>query len=51
MIEVSIVLCTYNEEKFIGTTLDSIRAKIKNAEIIVVDDNSSDKTVQIIKKK
>ena len=51
MIEVSIVLCTYNEEKFIGATLDSIKAKIKNAEIIVVDDNSSDKTVQIIKKK
>ena len=51
MIDVSIVLCTYNEEKFIGATLDSIKAKIKNAEIIIVDDNSSDKTVQIIKKK
>jgi glycosyltransferase involved in cell wall biosynthesis len=51
MTEVSIVLCTFNEEKFIGTTLDLVKAKIKNAEIIVVDDNSSDKTVDIIKKK
>ena len=51
MKEISIVLCTYNEEKFIGTTLNLIKKKIRNAEIIIVDDNSTDKTVNIIKKK
>ena len=39
MTEVSIVLCTFNEEKFIGTKLDLVKEKNKNAEIIVVDDN------------
>ena len=34
MKEISIVLCTYNEEKFIGETLEEINTTIKNAEII-----------------
>lgn len=51
MKEISIVLCTYNEEKFIGETLEEINTTIKNAEIIIVDDNSRDKTIKIINEK
>ena len=51
MSEISIVLCTFNEEKFIGKTLETINKTLKNSEIIVVDDNSKDKTIKIIKQK
>ncbi len=48
MSNLSIILCTYNEEKFILKTLNEI---IKNDivdEIIIIDDDSKDKTVEII---
>ena len=51
MSEISIVLCTFNEEKFIGKTLEIISKTLKNSEIIIVDDNSKDKTIKIIKQK
>jgi len=42
-------MATYNGEKFIKEQLDSILEQIdSNAEIIVVDDNSSDNTVRIV---
>ena len=44
--KVSIVLCTYNEKNFIEKTLHLIKKKIKKVEIIIIDDNSSDGTLQ-----
>jgi glycosyltransferase involved in cell wall biosynthesis len=47
--QVSIALCTYNGEKYILEQLDSIlNQTYKPIEIIIVDDCSSDNTVQII---
>jgi len=48
---VSIAMCTYNGERFITEQLKSIiEQSLKNIEIIITDDCSSDKTIQIIKK-
>ena len=50
MNNLSVVLCSYNEEKSIANTLNKlIKSKIVK-EIIIIDDNSQDKTIQIIKK-
>ncbi|MEA1916325.1 MAG: glycosyltransferase family 2 protein [Campylobacterota bacterium] len=47
---VSIAMCTYNGERFINEQLDSIlNQTYKNLEIIITDDCSSDKTVEIIR--
>ena len=47
---VSIVLATYNGEKFLHQQLDSlINQTYKNIEIIIADDCSTDSTVEIIK--
>jgi glycosyltransferase involved in cell wall biosynthesis len=48
---VSIIIPTFNSEKFIAQTLESIQAQTyTNWEVIIVDDGSSDKTVSIISK-
>ncbi|MBA3977894.1 MAG: glycosyltransferase [Nitrosopumilus sp.] len=48
---VSIILPSRNEEKYIGRCLDSLlRQDYLNYEIIAIDDSSSDKTGEIIKK-
>ena len=49
MKEISIILTTYNEENFISSTLVEIFKILKNPEVIIVDDNSKDRTVNIIK--
>lgn len=47
---VSIVIIAYNEEKYIGGLLESIAAQdYGNYEIIIVDDKSTDKTVETAK--
>lgn len=48
--KITIILSTYNEEKDIKNTIKNILYYIKNVEIIVVDDNSKDKTFEILKK-
>lgn len=49
----SIIIPAYNEEDFLGKTLSSIQSAMKhinlNGEIIVVDNDSTDKTAQIAK--
>ncbi len=48
--EISVIIPTYNEEKYIGNTLESIRnQKFTDYEIIVADGNSTDKTREIAK--
>lgn len=47
---VSIVLCTYNGEKYLRQQLDTlINQTYPNIEIIVQDDHSTDSTPEIIK--
>jgi len=47
---VSIVVITYNSEKYVLETLESIKAqKYPNIELIVSDDCSTDKTVELCK--
>ncbi len=46
----SIVIPVYNEEDYLKACLDSIAAQtVKPSEVIVVDNNSTDKTVEIAK--
>lgn len=49
--KVSIITVTYNSDKTLQDTLDSVRKQsYDNLEYIIIDGNSSDKTVDIIKK-
>ena len=42
---ISIILCTYNEVNYIENTIKLITETIENVEIIIVDDNSVDGTL------
>jgi len=47
---VSIVMATYNGEKFIAEQIDSILTQTyKNIELIICDDGSTDNTIEIVK--
>tara|TARA_B100000579_G_C22833248_1_gene857205 strand:+ start:1850 stop:2560 length:711 start_codon:yes stop_codon:yes gene_type:complete len=47
---ISIVLCTYNEIDSIENTIIKIKKEITNLELVIVDDNSSDGTIEVINK-
>ncbi len=47
--KISIILSTYNEAPVIVQTINEILNNLKNVEIILVDDNSSDGTYEIVK--
>lgn len=48
---ISVIIPTHNEEKVIGDCLESLKKQnYKPLELIVVDDGSQDKTVDIVKK-
>ena len=47
--KISIILSTYNEAPVIEETINEIFNNVKNAEIILVDDNSSDGTLEKVK--
>ena len=49
-IKTSIILCTYNEAKYIENTISELEKNISNLELVIVDDNSSDGTIEIIEK-
>lgn len=50
-IKVSIITPTYNDEKYIVETIDSVLNQThKNFELIIIDDNSLDSTVKIIER-
>ena len=47
----SIIIPTFNSAKTIQTNLDSIKAQsFKDFQLIIIDNNSTDKTIEIIKK-
>ena len=47
---ISIAMCSYNGERFIKEQIDSILAQTyQNFELLIFDDGSSDKTIEIIK--
>jgi glycosyltransferase involved in cell wall biosynthesis len=49
--KLSVALCTYNGEKFIEQQINSIlNQSIRVDEIVVCDDKSTDKTIEIVKK-
>jgi len=48
--KISIILCTYNEASYIENTISELEKNIPNLEIVIVDDFSSDGTVEILKK-
>ena len=52
--EISIIICCYNHEKWIERCLRSIlhqkNIKDNEYEVIIIDDNSADKSYKIIKK-
>ncbi len=51
MVRFSIIIPTYNEEKYIKKTLESIKKQdYKDVEVIVSDSNSKDKTLAIARK-
>ena len=48
-VKVSVILAVYNVEKYIKQTLDSVvNQTFKDIEIIVVDNKSTDKTLEIV---
>ncbi len=48
--KVSIIILTYNGEKYIKSTIDScLNQTYKNVEVIIIDDYSTDNTVNILK--
>ena len=49
-LKASIILCTYNEAKYIENAIKNLNNNISDLELVIVDDNSSDGTVDIIKK-
>lgn len=51
MVSISIIIPTYNEEKYIRKTLESIKNQpYKDVEVIIADSDSSDRTREISKK-
>ena len=51
-IKVSVIVPVYNEERYISATLDSIiNQNFKDFELIVVDDGSTDNTLEIVNEK
>ena len=49
-LKTSIILCTYNEAKYIKRIIEELEKNISNLELVIIDDNSSDGTIEIIKK-
>jgi|TARA_B100001964_G_C14118439_1_gene547197 dolichol-phosphate mannosyltransferase len=47
--KISIILSTYNEAYIIKTAIDKIFSTLDNVEIVLVDDNSEDGTLEILK--
>ena len=44
----SIILCVYNEAKYIKNTILELEKNISNLEVAIVDDSSTDGSIEII---
>ena len=52
MFNVSIIIPTYNRKLFLIEAIDSVfKQTYQNLELIIIDDGSSDKSIEYIKKK
>jgi len=49
-LKTSIILCTYNEAKYIESAISELEKNVPNLELIIVDDYSTDGTIEILKK-
>ena len=52
MLRYSLIICTYNRASYLKETIESILSKFKgkdNYELLVIDNNSSDHTVEVVK--
>ena len=49
-LKTSMILCTYNEANYIKGTISELEKNIQNLELVIVDDNSTDDTKEIINK-
>ena len=49
-LKTSIILCTYNEARYIENAISELEKNISNLELVIVDDFSTDGTIEIIKK-
>ena len=47
--KISVIIRTKNEERFIGHAIQSILDQIHKPEIIILDNDSSDQTLQIVR--
>lgn len=48
--KVSVVLITYNQQDYVGKTIESVlNQSYQNFEIIIADDSSTDETAKVIK--
>ena len=47
--KVSIIIPAKNEEEVLPKTINEVFSKLKNIEVIVVNDHSTDKTEQVVK--
>ena len=48
--KISIILCSYNEVKYIENTINQLEKHISNLELVIVDDSSNDGTIELLKK-
>jgi len=48
---VLVIIPAYNEEKSIGKVIDNIQKATRGMDIVVIDDDSSDNTVRIVREK
>ena len=46
----SIILCTYNEVNYIEKTVQELEKNIQDLEIVIIDDSSTDGTIDVLKK-
>ena len=52
MFNISVIIPTYNRKSFLINAIDSVfNQTYQNLELIIIDDGSSDKTIEYIKKK
>lgn len=48
--KVSVIICAYNEKKFVKECLDNLKDSYRNLEVIVKNNGSTDGTTELIKK-